>query len=79
MSVPADTEFAAILVPSWAKAKPVEIMKTAKRSAELAPSRNFFNTSSGFHIIWPYSTEDDEETIIPMNDVMANPTGIVIN
>ena len=24
-------------------------------------------------------TEDDDETIIPMNDVMANPSGIVNN
>lgn len=38
MSVPAETELAAMLVPSWARAKAKEMMKTPKRAAPLAVS-----------------------------------------
>lgn len=77
--VPADTVFAAIFVPSCATAKPVEIINTPKRSAELALSRNLPRRSNGFHTAWPKTTVDEDVTIIPMNDVIANPTGIVIS
>jgi len=53
MSVPAETELAAIFVPSWAKAKANAMMKTPKRSPELAPSRKLLSRSKGFQIGTP--------------------------
>lgn len=50
---------------------------TPNRSEELAPSRNFVRRSSGFQIALPKMTLDDEETIMPIKEVRANPIGIV--
>ncbi len=50
MSVPADTELAAMLVPSWARVKAKDIMKTPKRAAPLAPSRKLLSRFKGFQI-----------------------------
>lgn len=75
--VPADTELAAILVPSCARANPEAITKTPKRSAELAPSRNMPRRVRGFHTSWPKMSFEEEVAIMPMNDVTAKLTGIV--
>jgi hypothetical protein len=49
-SLPADTELAAILTPSWARAKAKAIKKTPQRVAELGlPSRNLLRRSKGFY------------------------------
>lgn len=48
MSVPADIELAEIFVPSCARAKAVEMIKTPNLSPLLAPSRNLPKSSSGF-------------------------------
>jgi hypothetical protein len=41
--------------------------------------RNDWRRSRGFQIGWPKITVDDEETMMPMNEVTANPTGIVMS
>jgi hypothetical protein len=76
--VPAETEFAAILVPNCATANPLEITKIPNLSAELALSRNIPQRVNGFHTAFPKITLEEDETMIPMNEVIANPTGIVI-
>lgn len=53
MSVPAEIEFAAILVPSCAKANADAITKTPKRVAPSAFSRKRLNRSKGFQIGLP--------------------------
>jgi hypothetical protein len=75
--VPADTEFAAMLVLSCARANPVEITKTTNLSAGLATSRNIPKRVNGFHTACPKMTLEEDETIMPMNEVIAKPTGIV--
>lgn len=75
--VPAETELAAIFVPSCANVKPLAITKTPKRSAELAPSRNRPKSVRGFHISRPKITLEEDVTMIPMKDVTAKPTGMV--
>ena len=47
-SVPAETELAAILVPSCARAKADAIMKTPNRVDPFALSRNLLSKSRGF-------------------------------
>ena len=69
-----------MLVPSCANAKAKEMIKTPNLSPELALSRNLVNRSSGFHIgSGGKMTVDEDETMIPMNDVTAKPTGIVMS
>src|SRR6478735_585814 len=77
-SVPAETELAAMLVPSCARAKDVAMKKTPKRSPELPSSMNLSRRSRGFQMASSYRTEEAEETMMPMNEVMAKPKGIVI-
>lgn len=80
MSDPAETELAAIFVPSWARAKPRAMKNTPARVPESGfASRKFDRRSSGFQMGSPYITVEDEDTMIPMNDVIANPQGMVIN
>ncbi len=50
MSVPAEMELAAIFVPSWARVNARAMMKTAKRSAEVALSRNMPRRVRGFQM-----------------------------
>lgn len=76
--VPAETELAAIFVPSWASANPAAITKIPNRSAELASSRNISIRIRGFQTDLPKITLDDEVTTMPINEVTANPTGIVM-
>lgn len=52
-SVPAETELAAIFVPSCARAKANAIVKTPNLAAPLAPSRNLLKISSGFQRVSP--------------------------
>lgn len=41
--------------------------------------RNDWRRSSGFQIGSPKITVEEEETMMPMNDVTAKPTGIVMS
>jgi hypothetical protein len=75
--VPADTEFAAIFVPSCARAKPAAIAKIPNLSAELAPSKNIPRSVKGFQTARPKITLEEEETMMPIKEVTAKPTGIV--
>lgn len=60
--------------------KAAAMMKTPKRSPELAPSRKRPRSSRGFQTgVPPNMTADEEETMIPINEVMANPTGMVMS
>lgn len=78
MSVPAETEFAAMLVPSCARAKAVAMKKTPTLLEEVPSSRKACKRSSGFQIASPPKmTVDDEETIMPMKDVTPKPMGMV--
>ena len=80
MSVPAETEFAAMLVPNWASAKAAAMIKTPNLSPWVALSRNMPSKSRGFQIgSPPKMTADEEDTMMPMNDVTAKPMGIVNN
>ena len=79
MSVPAETEFAAMLVPSWASAKARATKKTPARFWWVPSLRNDWRRSSGFQIGSPKMTVEEEETMMPMNDVTAKPTGIVMS
>jgi hypothetical protein len=74
----ADTELAAIFVPSWARAKAVAIKNTPARLLDVPSSRKDCKRSRGFQIgSPPKMTTEEEETIMPTNDVKANPPGIV--
>ena len=59
MSVPAETELAAILVPSWANANAKEIMKTPNLAGPFALSpllgliKKYPSSSSGFQMGFP--------------------------
>ena len=55
------------------------MMKTPNLSPELAPSRKLLRRSKGFQIGLPYITVEDDDTIMPIKEVTANPTGMVIN
>ena len=81
MSVPAETELAAMLVPSCARANAEAMMNTPRRERALAfaSSRIWDRRSNGFQIVVPKMTCEDEDTIIPMNDVVAKAIGIVIS
>lgn len=68
-----------MLVPNWAKAKPAPMTKIPNRSAELAPFKNIPRSVSGFQTASPKITLEEEETMIPINEVTAKPTGMVIN
>lgn len=67
-----------MLVPSCASANPRAMMKIPKRWPELAPSRNIPSKLRGFHT-GPLLkiTDDEDDTIIPMNEVTPNPMGMV--
>lgn len=79
-SVPAETELAEILVPSWARANPVAIIKIPKRWPELAPFKNMPRRSRGFQTgSVSKITDEEDDTIIPINEVIPNPIGIVSN
>lgn len=77
MSVPAETELAAMLVPSWARANASAMKKTPARFLLVPSFRNDCRRSRGFQIASPKMTFEDEDTIIPMKEVIANPMGIV--
>ena len=83
MSVPADTELAAMLVPSCARAKAAARAKTAmrERGLEVALSagelRIWARRSRGFQTVVPKMTVEEEETAMPMKDVVAKLMGIV--
>ena len=81
ISVPADTELAAMFVPSWANTKDAAITNTPNRVAPvtLGSSRNNFSKVSGDQIGLPNVTVELEDTIIPMKLVRANPHGMVNN
>lgn len=80
MSVPAETELAAMFVPNWARANAVAIKKTPARSLEVPSSRKVWRRVRGFQIGSPPKiTVEEEETMIPMKDVTPKPTGIVIS
>ena len=53
ISVPAETEFAAIFVPSWARAKDDAIKKTPTRVPVPPSSKKNLRRSRGFQISWP--------------------------
>ena len=69
-----------MLVPSWARAKALAMKKTPARFLELPSSRKDCSRSSGFQIGSPLKiTVEEEETIMPMKEVMAKPMGMVSN
>lgn len=79
MSVPADTELAAMLIPSCARANAEALMNTPTRAVvgASASSRIWDSRSSGFQIVVSKMTVEDEETTMPMKDVIAKPRGMV--
>ena len=85
MSVPADTEFAAIFVPNCASAKAKDIMNTPNLAGPLAVAPVFGLTKkydsrfNGFQMGSPYITAEEDDTMMPMKEVTAKPTGIVIS
>jgi hypothetical protein len=80
MSVPAETLLAAMLVPSWARAKAVAMKKTPARLAEPPSLRKDCRRERGFQMGSPWKmTVEEEETMMPMKEVMAKPTGMVIS
>lgn len=50
VSDPAETEFAAMLVPSWARANAVAMKKTPTRFPDPPSAINFLSRSRGFQI-----------------------------
>jgi hypothetical protein len=76
-SDPQETLFAAMLVPNWAKAKAKLIKKTPARVPEPPSSRNAVRSSSGLQMASPKMTLEEDETMIPMKEVIAKPIGIV--
>jgi hypothetical protein len=77
MSVPAEIELAAMFVPSCASVKAAAMTKTPNLCADPPSSRNFVSRSRGFHIASPKMTVEDDDTMMPMKEVMANPMGMV--
>lgn len=53
--------------------------KTPARSLDVPSLRNCWSSSRGFQIVVENITVDEDDTIMPMKEVMANPTGMVIN
>jgi hypothetical protein len=70
-----------MLVPNWARVKAAAIMNTPKRwPRPLFSPKNDSSRFSGFQIGSPPKiTVDEEETMMPIKLVMANPSGIVNN
>jgi hypothetical protein len=68
-----------MFVPSCAKAKPLAMTKIPNLSAELAFSKNIPRRVKGFQTDWLKMTVAEEDTTIPMKEVTAKPTGIVIS
>jgi hypothetical protein len=80
MSVPAEIEFAAMFVPSCASVKAAAMMKTPNLCPDPASSsKNLVRRFSGFQIGSPKITLEEDPTMIPINDVMAKPIGMVSN
>lgn len=80
ISVPADTELAAMLVPSCARQKAAPMKKTPALFAEVPSSRKDWRSLRGFQMGSPLKmTVEDEDTMMPMKDVMAKPQGMVIS
>jgi hypothetical protein len=64
MSVPAEMEFAAMLVPSWATVKAAAMMKTPKRWPEpLFSFRKLSRRRRGFQIGSPKMTVEDGDQL----------------
>lgn len=69
-----------MFVPSWARAKALAMRKTPARFWLVPSSRNDWRRLSGFQIGSPLKiTVDDDDTMIPMKEVMAKPTGMVMS
>jgi len=69
-----------MLVPSCARANAEAIKNTPARSLEVPSSRKAWRRERGFHIASPPKmTVEEDETIMPMNEVTPKPQGIVIN
>ena len=79
MSVPAETELAAMLVPSCASEKAAAMKKTPARFLEPPSSRIKPRRSSGSQTgpVSGYRAAEEEETMMPMKDVKAKPMGMV--
>lgn len=77
MSVPAEMEFAEMLVPTWANANPRATKKTPALEPLFSESKNLSKTSSGSQYVVPYKIVDAEETRIPIRQVMEKQIGIV--
>ena len=74
-----------MFVPSCARAKANEITNTPNLVAPFAVSplfgltKKYVSKSSGFQIGFPKVTAEEDDTMTPMKDVTAKPTGMVIN
>ena len=80
ISVPAEMEFAAIFVPSWARQKAEAMKKTPALFLDPPSLRKDSRRTSGFQIGSPLKMMvEDDETMIPMKLVTAKPQGMVIN
>jgi len=67
-----------MFVPSWASVNAAAMTKTPNRSAPLASAeRNWDKRSSGFQMTVPNITLEEDDTIMPINEVAAKPIGIV--
>lgn len=66
-----------MLVPSWARAKAKAIKKTPARLREVPSPRKDWRRSRGFQIASPNMMTEEEETIMPMKEVIAKPMGMV--
>ena len=78
-SLPAETEFAAMFVPSCAREKAKAMKKTPARVPCPPSSRKRDSKSRGLQIVSLNITVDDEDTMMPMKEVTAKPIGIVKN
>ncbi len=80
ISVPADTELAAMFVPSWARAKAAAMKKTPVRFPEVPSSRKDWRSWRGFQIGSPLKMMvEEDETMMPINEVIPKPTGMVMS
>lgn len=74
-----------MFVPNCANAKAKEMMKTPNLAGPFAVwpvfglRRKYDSKLSGFHMASPQITAEDEETMMPTNDVTAKPTGMVMS
>lgn len=71
VSEPAETEFAAMFVPSWARANAAAMKKTPVRFPAPPSARNRLSRSMGFQMGSLYITIDEDDTMIPTNEVSA--------